>query len=57
MSKAHEAVDAILADLTDRGGFGGTWDGIDDDIRAEIRAELVKHVEAAISAALLEQSQ
>lgn len=57
MSKAHEAVDAIIADMTDRAGFGGVWDSLDEDIRADIREAWVKHVEAAISGELLDQSR
>lgn len=33
---ARRAVKAILADLTDRGGFRQIWDELDDHIQLEI---------------------
>lgn len=38
MSEMVERVaDAILLDLTDRSGFGNSWDSCDDEIKNEIR--------------------
>lgn len=39
MSKAAEAVDAIIADLSDRRGLRQAWESIDEDVRDEIRDE------------------
>lgn len=36
-NKAYEIVDALIADLSDRGGIGSEWDAIDSEIRASIR--------------------
>ena len=45
--EAAKAVDLILADLQDRGGFGDVWDGIDDGVRDEIRSKWVRIVKQA----------
>lgn len=38
-AQAEIIVDAIIADLTDRGGLQNEWESIDVGTRAEIRAE------------------
>jgi hypothetical protein len=37
MQNAHEVVDAIIKDLTNRRGLSQEWDQIDPDIKEEIR--------------------
>jgi hypothetical protein len=44
MSKAHDAVDAIIADLSDRRGLKWEWNRIDEDIRSKIREEWARLV-------------
>ena len=39
MSRAHEAADAIIADISDRRGLKWEWNRIDEDIRTTIREE------------------
>ncbi len=36
-TKAEEAVDIIILDMSDRSGFDDFWDGIDGDTQVEIR--------------------
>jgi hypothetical protein len=42
-AKVTKAVDALIADLSDRRGLGQEWDQIDEDLQVEIRAELLIH--------------
>lgn len=37
--QSEKIVDAIIDDLTDRGGFNQVWDSVGEDIQAEIRSE------------------
>lgn len=39
MDKFDEAIEDIIGDLSDRGGLGNEWCGIDEDIQDEIRDE------------------
>lgn len=48
MSMAQRAVDAALKVLSDRGGFDGWWDCIDEDIQQEIREEMIDEVDKVI---------
>lgn len=41
---ASRIVDAIIRDLTDRGGLDGAWDSIDDDTQDEIRETWIQLV-------------
>jgi len=46
MRERYEAaVDEIIADLSDRGGIGDEWDGIDPVIQDEIREEWIQILE------------
>ena len=42
---ADDVVDAILAELSDRSGFDGWWQGIDLDVRVEIGHALRRIIE------------
>lgn len=44
MSKAREIVEAVLSDLTGRGGLDGAWDSIDPEIQGEIKDDLTEIV-------------
>ena len=35
--QAEEIVDAIVRDMTDRGGFQNEWEATDEETKAEIR--------------------
>ncbi len=41
---AKDAVDEIIADLSDRGGLSNAWDDIDGETQNEIREEWKKLV-------------
>ena len=45
--QAKRAVDAIVFDLTDRGGLRGVWDDIDEPLRQEIRQKWAELIVAA----------
>ena len=49
MTQAEEIVDSIIRDLTDRSGFDGMWDSLDDDIRQEIRSKWIQLASAVLS--------
>jgi len=40
----HDAVDEIIADLSDRRGLKWEWSKIDEDVREEIRAAWIEIV-------------
>lgn len=56
---AENVIHNIFDDLTDRSGFGGWWDSIDQDIQDEIRETLTNIVleELKRDASLKSQSQ
>lgn len=49
--QSEKIVDAIIADMTDRGGFQNEWDATDEETKAEIRAAWMLIARRVIEAA------
>lgn len=54
---AADAVDAIIADFTDRRGLRQEWERIDAGVKGEIRAEWLAIVQQCIDENMRERTQ
>lgn len=54
---AKVALFGILADLTDRGGIGGEFDAIDDDIKEEMLGDWLNSIKTCLPAETVQNLQ